>query len=329
MRLFPKYLKMHLKGIVAAAAFAAVFAALFYLYKLPLAAVGYATAVCAFLGVVILFMDYRKYAQRYRRLGQVMREIVFSVENLPAPGGGVERQYQEIVRSMHAERQRATGELASRYTDLTDYYTTWVHQIKTPISAMRLLLQSGDDEKSRELLYELGRIEQYVEMVLTYLRLDSDTTDYVIREHDLDDIIKQAVKKYAAQFIRRKIKLDYEETGHRVLTDEKWLLFVIEQILSNALKYTTRGSVTVTVSPPKTLVISDTGIGIAPEDLPRVFEKGYTGCNGHNDKRSSGIGLFLCRRVCNNLGHGLNIESEMGKGTTVRLDLSRAEMLHE
>lgn len=216
-----------------------------------------------------------------------------------------------------------------RYTDMIDYYTVWAHQIKTPIASMRLMLQNEDSDLARDLCADLLRIEQYVQMVLCYLRLDSDSTDYVIRQCDLDRIVRQAVRKFAGQFIRKKIRLNYDPVCVRVLTDEKWLLFVLEQVLSNALKYTQTGQVRIFLEEPKTLCIQDTGIGIAPEDLPRVFEKGYTGYNGRLDQRASGIGLYLCSRICRNLGHGLRIQSVLGQGTTVRIDLDSREMKFE
>ena len=178
----------------------------------------------------------------------------------------------------------------------------------------------------RALREELRRIEQYVEMVLCYLRLDSNSTDYVIREYDLDEIVKQAVRRHAATFIRKKLRLEYEPLGARVVTDEKWLLFVIDQVLSNALKYTNEGGIAITLETPKTLCIRDTGIGIAPEDLPRIFEKGYTGDNGRSDKKASGIGMYLCSRICANLGHGISITSTPGQGTEVRIDLKNTEL---
>lgn len=162
-----------------------------------------------------------------------------------------------------------------------------------------------------------------MEMVLGYLRLESPSSDYVIRNYALDDIVRQAVRKYASQFIRRKLRLEYTPLNVSVITDEKWLLFVIEQVLSNALKYTRSGSVSITLEAPKTLCIHDTGIGIAPEDLPRVFEKGFTGCNGRTDKRATGIGLYLCRRILEKLGHTIAITSTVGEGTTVRIGLQQ------
>ena len=160
-------------------------------------------------------------------------------------------------------------------------------------------------------------------MVLTYLRLDSGSTDYVLKKYDLDDIIRQAVRKYASQFIRKKIRLIYEPLSCEVLTDEKWLLFVIEQVLSNALKYTRSGEISITLEVPKTLCIRDTGIGIAPEDLPRIFENGFTGYNGRSDKKASGIGLYLCRKICSRLNHKIIITSKVDVGTEVRIDLDR------
>ena len=175
----------------------------------------------------------------------------------------------------------------------------------------------------REVLEQLQSVEQYVEMVLGYLRLESPSSDYVIRNYALDDIVRQAVRKYASQFIRRRLRLEYTPLNVSVITDEKWLLFVIEQVLSNALKYTRSGSVSITLEAPKTLCIRDTGIGIAPEDLPRVFEKGFTGCNGRTDKRATGIGLYLCRRILEKLGHTIAITSTVGEGTTVRIGLQQ------
>lgn len=182
--------------------------------------------------------------------------------------------------------------------------------------------------QARRLLGELSRIEQYVEMALTYLRLESAESDYVFRDCALDPIIRQSVKRFSAEFIGRKIRLDYAPVDYTLVTDEKWLGFVLEQLLSNALKYTRAGSVRIFLE-HETLCIADTGIGIAPEDLPRIFEKGYTGLNGRTDRKATGLGLYLCRRVCENLGIGLRAESTPGTGTTVFLDLSQRQRRFE
>ena len=183
-----------------------------------------------------------------------------------------------------------------------------------------------ENPQSRELLEELQKIEQYVEMVLTFLRLDSESTDYLIKEYDLDCIVKQAVKKFSGEFIDRKLSLDYQPIKVNVITDEKWLSFVIEQILSNALKYTPEGGISVVLESPATLVISDTGIGIAPEDLPRIFEKGFTGYNGRADKKSTGIGLYLVKRTVDLLGTPVFVTSTPGKGSRFSIDLRKKYM---
>ena len=194
---------------------------------------------------------------------------------------------------------------------------------------MRLTLQNEDSQLSRRLMSELGRVERYVEMVLAYLRLDAESTDYLLREYDLDSVIRSSVRKFSGEFIDRKLSLDFQPTGIKILTDEKWLSFVLEQLLSNALKYTPAGKVAIRLEAPSTLCIEDTGIGIAAEDLPRIFDQGFTGHNGRTDKRASGLGLYLCRRVCRNLGHTIAVESEPGKGTVVKLDLSRKKIAVE
>ena len=168
-------------------------------------------------------------------------------------------------------------------------------------------------------------MEQYVQMVLCFLRLDSDFTDYVIKEYRVDDIIRPAVRRLAPQFIMKKLSLEYEQTDEVALTDEKWLSFVVEQVLSNAVKYTSAGSISIKCDGDR-LVISDTGIGIAAEDLPRIFDKGYTGFNGRADRKASGIGLYLCRRICDNLGHSIKAESAPGHGTTIIIGLERDKL---
>ena len=211
-----------------------------------------------------------------------------------------------------------------RYEDMVDYYTVWAHQIKTPISSMRLTLQNQDSSTARQLLEELQRIEGYVEMVLAFLRLDSDSSDYLFREYDLDGIVRGVVRKFSTQFIRRRIALHYEPICLRPLTDEKWLAFVVEQVLSNALKYTPDGGeVWVELEEPATLCIRDNGMGIAPEDLPRIFQKGYTGYNGRVDQKASGLGLYLCRRICTALGHTISAQSTPGEGTAIRIHMER------
>ena len=167
------------------------------------------------------------------------------------------------------------------------------------------------------------RIGQYADMVLAFLRMGSESTDYLFRECDLDGIIRASVKKFAGEFILRRLSLSYEGTNARAVTDEKWLGFVLEKLLSNALKYTRTGGIAISVQ-DQTIVIRDTGIGIAPQDLPRIFEKGYTGKNGRDDSAASGLGLYLCKNISQRIGADLSIESQLNIGTVCRLSLHPA-----
>lgn len=289
----------------------------------------YGGVICLFLVLVIGGIDFFRYYNRHRELIKMQKVIKISVDALSMPGDQIEEDYQTLLQLVHEDKVKAVNDLENRKKDLMEYYTMWVHQIKTPIAAMQLLLQSEDTPKNREAAEELFRIEQYVKMALQYTRLDSETTDFLIQRYNLDDIVREAVRCYARMFIRKKISLNYQPLQVQVLTDEKWLEFVIEQVLSNAVKYTPKGSVSICMEGSSTLVIEDTGIGIRKEDLPRVCEKGYTGYNGHTDKRSTGIGLYLSKRILEKLSHTIEIESEMGKGTRVKIGLITKEKIHE
>ena len=315
-----RYVHSHWQALALAAAFGAVFLLIFWLYDLPVEPVLYAGGICAILGAIAVAVDFARYCERDRRLRAM--EARFEAQFLPEPREAIERDYQALLRRMDARQRAMDDQLNAARQEMVDYYTLWAHQIKTPIAAMRLLLQSGAEPG--ELEDELFRIEQYVEMVLGYLRSESLSGDLMIRRCDLDEIVKGCVRKYRRQFIRRRIALDYQPLHATVLTDAKWLAFVIEQVLTNALKYTPEGSIRIYMHAVRrdALVIEDTGIGIRPEDLPRVFEKGYTGVNGREgDRRATGIGLYLCSRILSRLGHGIEIESAPNRGTRVILSL--------
>ena len=326
MDLFLKYLKQKLWLFVVGGTFSLIFTVSFFLYHLPVEAVIYPTLLCAFIGLFVLIFDFLRVKDRHKELAQIKSIPDAITATFPADNNIQNEDYREVIRLLCEEHNQYKSETNYKYTDMIDYYTVWAHQIKTPIAAMRLTLQNEDTPLTRKLTNDLYRIEQYVEMVLTFLRLNSDSTDYVFKEYDLDNIVKSAVKKFSSEFIGRKLRLIYDPLNTSVITDEKWLSFVIEQVLSNALKYTPSGSITISLVGEKTLRIEDTGIGIAPSDLPRIFENGYTGFNGRTDKTASGIGLYLCRRVCNNLGHTITANSTVDVGTAIDIDLTQTKL---
>lgn len=315
--MFKDYLKSRINVIILMIIVEGVFASSYFLFDMPAVTVLYPLILSTSALIVAGVIDFVFTFNKHRKLTQ---------NEISASSDPIEKDYQEIIRKLKEEEAYSRQKTTSDYNNMVEYYTVWAHQIKTPIASMRLQIQSEDTEAARKLMGDLNRIESYVEMVLTFLRLDSDSTDYLIKEYDLDEIIRPAIRKFSREFILKKLKLEYEPIEFKTITDSKWLSFIIEQVISNAVKYTSEGYVRIYMSEPGILCIEDTGVGISEEDLPRIFENGYTGFNGREDKRASGIGLYLCKRISNNLGHKIYAESKVGEGTKIFLDM-RAKKL--
>ena len=297
----------------------------------------YAAVLDAILLLITVLVGFFRYSSKVKALSNALKRPVEEQAQLPEATDDVEMLYQRLLENQSIARSESESSAAIRQSQMRDYYSMWVHQIKTPISAMKLLLEVEreelgqlicDDEQSQYLLSdnmdsfedELFRIEEYVSMALQYQRVSSTENDFVLEKVSVDGVIRDTIKKYAKIMIRRHIGINYSGTGQEVYTDGKWLAFMLEQILSNAIKYTPQGFVTIETAEEKDrffITIKDTGIGIKAEDLPRVFEKGNTGYNGHADKKATGIGLYLCRQMADKLGHTIRMESEIGKGTKV------------
>lgn len=299
----------------------------------------YAAVLDAILLLITVLVGFFRYSSKVKALSNALKRPVEEQAQLPEATDDVEILYQRLLENQSIARSESESSAAIRQSQMRDYYSMWVHQIKTPISAMKLLLEAEReelgllicDEEQQASLKELSdnvasfedelfRIEEYVSMALQYQRVSSTENDFVLEKVSVDGVIRDTIKKYAKIMIRRHIGINYSGTGQEVYTDGKWLAFMLEQILSNAIKYTPQGFVTIETAEEKDrffITIKDTGIGIKAEDLPRVFEKGYTGYNGHADKKATGIGLYLCRQMADKLGHTIRMESEIGKGTKV------------
>lgn len=320
IRFAAAYFRQYRKLIVLLVMFVMIFAVVFSLYQMEIEAVLYASLLCAAIGLTALGIDFVLLYRKHLQLTELSANRFIDPHDLPVPIKIIERDYAGLLGILYNDKQKTLNEHNQNRRNTEEYYTLWAHQIKSPVAAMRLLLQSEDNPQTGELLLELFKIEQYVEMVLSYIRLESDTSDFVIKHCSLDKIVRGPIHKYAPIFVRKKLGLDLREIICEVLTDEKWLAFVIEQVLSNALKYTDSGKISI-YTDCGALVIEDSGIGIAAGDLPRVGEKGFTGYNGRYDKKATGIGLFLCKTVCKKLGHSFTIESQIGFGTKVSIGL--------
>lgn len=215
------------------------------------------------------------------------------------------------------EKERLKMESISAEKELQDYFLLWVHQIKTPITVANLLLEEEYKEENEiSLKAQMRYIETYTDMAINYLKLSKTETDMDITEVSLYDVVKEIVKKYSFFFIHERIFLELNLGEEKVISDSKWLSVLIEQIISNALKYTKKGKIKITfLEAEQVLCIEDTGIGIREEDIPKIFDKGYSGFNGRLNQKSSGLGLFLAKTIGDRLGILIEVESEMGKGS--------------
>jgi len=315
--------------VAAFVLFGIVFTIVYALYHLPLEPIVYSIELVVALGLIFGCLDFWGFYQRHEKLVLLTDSIANNTHELPYPKNLLEQDYQNLIIGLVDNQADLIFNFDNKQTEMLDYYTLWAHQIKTPISAMGLLLQieAGSSQETKGYQQELFKIEQYVDMVLQYLRLESMSSDLILKEYDLLDVVRQAVKKYSIIFINKKITLDLEETQCQVITDEKWLVFVLEQVISNALKYTNQGKISIHMDAKKhkTLIIEDTGVGIRDEDIERIFDRGFTGYNGRMDKKSTGIGLYLCKQVLNKLSHAITVTSILGAGTKVSIDLSARE----
>ena len=326
------FLKIRKVLIIIFTGIVVIFGILFYLYDIPFDAIIYGCELSFVWSAVCLFIDFYKYYKRHKLL-HINREQFFDdAEQLPEHMDIIEYDYQELAKELYQAKQELISKNRIAKKELLDYYGMWVHQIKTPIAALDILLQNTErmlyqlDEKEMmqkaisvsDMKMELFKIEQYVEMALNYLRVEDISSDLVFKKHELDDMVRQVIRKYAKIFISEKIKIDFKPTKACIVKDEKWFIFVLEQIISNALKYTKKGQISIYMK-EKALVIEDTGIGIPAEDLPRIFEKGFTGYNGRENKKSTGIGLYLCKNIMDKLQWNITVDSEVGSGTKIYL----------
>ncbi len=295
-----------------------VFDSLLMLCNIDISLIIYPNVIVLFIIIVHSLFDYYKYKNKHELLNKSLYEEVDCL---------FDEDYQKIINELEDKIRQLETDKHKVMKEMSDYYSLWIHQIKTPISAMQLTLENEDSPLSRKLMLELLHIEQYVDMVLTYQKL-SDGSDYVFEENDLDVMIKDTIRYLRLEFIERKISLKYEPVNRTIITDKKWFEFILKQLISNALKYTRKGSIEIYLE-DNYLCIKDDGIGIKESDLRRIFEKGYTGSNGHDNKNSSGIGLYLCTNIVSNLGLKLSATSSVGVGSIFKIDLRQDEKVKD
>ena len=232
-----------------------------------------------------------------------------------------EEKLKNQIQELEEANLNLRNDFLAKEKELQEYFLIWIHQIKTPITAGKLICDSDiENENIKNIKKELIYIEDYTNMALSYLKMANHNTDMDISLVNLDDIINHLIKKYAILFISNNIKLEYKKLNVKVITDSKWCMVVIEQLLSNAIKYTKNGIVSISFNEKENyLEIKDNGIGIKDSDLPKIFDKGYSGFNGRQNQKSTGIGLFLVKQILDKLGQKVKLESKLDEGTSVKV----------
>ena len=277
----------------------------------------YSLTILTFVTIIMVAWDLFRSYQSYK-LAYLYEEIT--------PLSPLEFYLAQTLENARENQKNQTEEECKRYTDLMDYYTLWVHQIKTPIVASQLLVQDVTDRNTRSLLeQEIFKIDAYTHLVLQYLRLENFHDDLQLKQVALEQLVKEVVRKYSLFFIQKGLTINLDDLDVKVISDEKWLLVIIEQILSNSLKYTKSGGIEIYFK-DNTLYLKDSGIGIKDSDILRVFERGFSGYNGRLTQQSSGLGLYLSKKIADQLGHDISISSQVGQGTTVSIHFQKKKL---
>ena len=319
------YIKLRIPFFLLLTLTCFLFPFLQYLYGYKVEAAWYCVEIELFVALIIICIDYRIQKMKYSKLLERYSNISVYETQVITTSNCMEEGYEWIIKSLQEKAKESSDQIETRHQGQIEYFTMWVHQIKTPISALSLLLDNTEIESSSKgsMKQEVFKIEQYAGLVLEYLRIDNMSNDFILSPYELDGIVRKVVKKFSTIFIHKKNSLVMDELNCKVQTDERWLAFLLEQILSNALKYTNQGTIRIYEEKDYigrvVLVIEDTGIGIKEEDIPRIFERGYTGLNGRMHQKATGIGLYLSKKVADRLSCSISVTSKVREGTKVSI----------
>ncbi len=317
-----RYIKSRLGIIIFFIFMQLIFVGITVLADIPWRESAYAGLVQLFFALIIAAFDYYKFSIRVKTLRKIEKNSLYISEIDLKARDLIDEEYHKLYSIVHGELIRTLKEKESLEGSLNDYYKMWVHQIKTPLSALGLLVQNSTIEEKNEMKMELSRIESYLDMLLKFIKLSGESTDFVFESYNMEELVKEIVKSQSIVFIKKKLSVELKGLDENIVTDKKWLGFVIDQVLSNALKYTSKGGIVISMEKCDgiyAISIEDTGIGIRASDLSRIFEDGFTGYNGRTSTEASGIGLYLCRKITDKLGYRMTAESKLGEGSKISI----------
>lgn len=277
--------------------------------------------------ITYMFLEFIKYNRYLKNLTHTIdgldKKYLLS-EVINEPRFQEERIINEVLKECNKSMHENVKYYKDEQIEYREYIETWVHEIKTPIASAKLILENDDSNLSSRINYEMKRVEGFIEQVLYYARSSDVSKDYIIKKFSLRNVVMKAVKNNSRDFINRNIKLNIKEVEGTIFSDAKWVEFIINQIIINAVKFSipNKGEVSIFSKINENniiLTIEDNGVGISEKDIDRVFEKGFTGENGRKFGKSTGIGLYLCKKLCDKLGIGISLISKEGLGTKVNI----------
>lgn len=274
-----------------------------------------------------VFVEFIKQKKFYNELTSIMEGLdkKYLLSEIIKEPEFVEGKFvYDLLKQSNKDMHEHVKKYRDMESEYREYIETWVHEIKTPIASARLIIDNNQNEVTKNINYEIKKMEEYIEQVLYYSRSNNVSKDYIIKEVSLATLVRNVIKRNSRYFISKNIAIDMEDVEGTVYGDSKWLEFIFNQVIGNSIKYIREKDGKVKVYTIKNdnnivLTLEDNGIGIIDSDINRVFEKGFTGENGRKFGKSTGIGLYLCKKLSDQLGLGLHITSTIGLGTKVSI----------
>ena len=284
--------------------------------------------------ILIEYMKYRKYFSNINNILESLDKKYLLPEVLQEPNFMVGENINDILKELSRDMHEQVKHYRNIQEEYREYIEMWVHEIKTPIASSKLLIENNTNEVTRKIDTQMDRIENYVEQVLYYSRSDEVGKDYIIKKVGLSKLVKDVIKRNQRDFISKRISLQLGDLDEIIYSDTKWVEFILNQIIGNAIKYSKGKDDKIEIylkkiSSAVVLTIKDHGVGIIERDLNRVFEKGFTGENGRKFGKSTGIGLYLCKKLTDKLGLGLQVQSEENVGTEISIIFPKSENISE
>jgi len=274
------------------------------------------------LCLLFFYLTQKKYLNKLLDMTERLEERYLLPEIMPVPEKADEQVFYQIMKMAEKSMLEKIGEVKRERKEYKEYIEQWIHEVKTPITAMKLICENNPFPFTRDLMAELENVNRFTEQALYYARSEHTEKDYSVREINLSDVVHGAIADNKYLLRQNNVAVTVDGMEHSVYTDDKWVRFILDQIISNAVKYRTARPIlhffTIKENDKITLSLEDNGIGIPQSDLPRIFEKGFTGQNGRTIHSSTGIGLYLCKRLCDKLGIEISADSQ-GEGTIISL----------